>query len=359
MRSLKNIACDIAYSKLGDKILTLTGGQRLIAGIRVRSSKKALLAGAKKAFEKGDALGSLEDYKQALKKHWVSYREYAYQYEFYNKTEEEREEYISRLKMAYFYWRYAPGSAKYVFCNKTRLLTTFKKYVHRKWLFAPDASFEDFEQMVSSVDCIVKPCDGKLGQGIFKTYKDADHKDDRKLYETCVRNRMLVEQCIEACDELKAFHPESLNTLRVVTIANREKACVFSGVFRTGVGKSVVDNTHQGGVSAQINVTDGTVETDGANTSGERFSHHPDSGIAIKGFKIPKWDAIVATCCEAAKVTDNPITGWDVVVNHNGDVELIEGNYGPDMDMMQTRYKKGAKKKICSLIKEYRGIEMK
>lgn len=359
MRSFKNIACDIAYSRFGDAIITFFGVQKMVAGLRVRSTKKTLLAGAKKVFEQGEALGTFEDYKQALKKHWVSYREYAYQYEFYKKTEAEREEYISRLKMAYFYWRYAPGSAKYVFCNKNRILKTFNKYIHRKWLFAPSASFEEFEQMVNCFDCIVKPCDGKLGQGIFKTYKDADHKDDRKLFENCVKSRMLVEQCIEACDELKAFHPQSLNTLRVVTIANRERACVFSGVFRTGVGKSVVDNTHQGGVSAQIDVVGGIVETDGANTSGERFSHHPDSGIAIKGFKIPKWDAIVETCCEAAKVTDNPITGWDVVVNSDGKVELIEGNYGPDMDMMQTRYKKGAKKKIYSLIKEYRGIEMK
>ena len=226
-RSLKNIATDIAYSKLGDKILTLTGTQKLIAGCRVRSSKRALLAGAKKVYEKGSGIGTFEDYKQALKKHWVSYTEYAKQYEFYKKNEEEREEYISRLKMASFYWRYAPGSAKYVFCNKTRFLKAFKKYIHRKWLFAPEASFEDFKQMVSSVDCIVKPCDGKLGQGIFKTYKDDEHKDYQKLYETCVNNRMLVEQCIEECDELKAFHPKSLNTLRVVTIANRERLVCF------------------------------------------------------------------------------------------------------------------------------------
>ncbi len=131
-RSLKNIATDIAYSKLGDKIITLTGAQKLIAKYRVQSSKRALLAGAKKIYEKGLAVGTFDDYQQALKKHWVSYTEYANQYEFYNKTEEEREEYISRLKMAYFYWVYAPGSAKYVFCNKTRFLKAFKKYIHRK-----------------------------------------------------------------------------------------------------------------------------------------------------------------------------------------------------------------------------------
>lgn len=357
--SIKTFVCNIAYSPLGNKMIALLGGQKMYAESHVRSVKKVLLAEARKEFEKETALGSFDDYKQALEKHWVTYSEYANQYEFYKKTEEEREEYISRLRMAYFYWRYAPGAAKHVFRNKTRFLKAFNKYIHRKWLYAPEAAYEDFVQMISNYDCIVKPCDGKLGKGIFKTYKEDDHIDYRKLYESCVKDRMLVEQCVEESEELKAFHPQSLNTLRVVTIANKEKACVFSGVFRTGVGESVVDNSHKGGVSVQINVENGVVETDGANTNGERFVSHPDSGIVFKGFHIPNWDKIVETCCEAAKLTENPITGWDVVLNNHGEVEFIEANYGPDMDMMQTRYKKGAKKKIYALIKEYCGIEMK
>lgn len=355
---LKTFVCNIAYSPFGNKLVSLVGGQRWYAEFHVRSEKKKLLANASKEFGKGSALGTFEDYKKALEKHWVSYSEYANQYEFYKKPEEERDEYVSRLKMAYFYWRYAPGVAKSVFRNKTMFLKAFDKYIHRKWLYAPESSFEDYEQLVTSFDCIVKPCDGKLGKGVFKIFKDADHNDDRKVYESCVKNRMLVEQCIEACEELKAFHPQSLNTLRVVTIANKEKACVFSGVFRTGVGESVVDNSHKGGVSVQINVENGIVETDGANTSGDRFVCHPDSGIVFKGFKIPQWNDVVATCCEAAKQSRNPITGWDVVVNNHGEVEFIEANYGPDMDMMQTRYNAGAKKKIFGLIKEYCGIEM-
>ena len=357
--SLKTFVCNIAYSPFGNKVATLVGAQKMYADFHARAMRKSFLADAKKEYEKETALGSFDDYKQALKKHWVSYREYANQYEFYKKSEEEREEYISRLKMAYFYWRYAPGAAKSVFRNKTRFLKAFSKYIHRKWLYAPEASFEDFVQLVSNYDCITKPCDGKLGKGIFKIYKADNHKDDRKLFESCVKDKMLVEQCVEACEELKAFHPQSLNTLRMVTIANKEKACVFSGVFRTGVGDSVVDNTHQGGVSVQVNVENGIIETDGANTSGERFVSHPDSGIVFKGFQIPKWNKIVETCCEAAKLTENPITGWDVVLNNHGEVEFIEANYGPDMDMMQTRYNAGAKKKLYGLIKEYCGVELK
>ena len=355
---LKTFVCSIAYSPVVNKIVSSMGIVRIWADMHVYSSKRKLLVTARNVYEEGTSVGTFDDYKKALKRHWVTYNEYANQYEFYKKTEEERDEYISRLKMAYFYWRYAPGVAKAVFRNKTKFLKTFEKYVYRNWIYAPDSTFEDFTKFISNYDCIVKPCDGKLGKGIFKVYKEDKHLDLKRLYESCVKDRMLVEECIEACEELKALHPQSLNTIRIVTISNREKACVFSGVLRTGVGDSVVDNSHKGGVSAQINVDKGVVETDGANTNGERFISHPDSGITFKGFKIPKWDAIVETCCEAAKLTGNPITGWDVVVNHQGNVEFVEANYGPDMDMMQTRYKTGAKKKIYALIKEYCGIEM-
>ena len=85
--------------------------------------------------------------------------------------------------MAYFYWRYTPGTAKSVFRNKTKFLTTFKKFIHRQWIYTPESTFEDFVQMVSKYDCIIKPCDGKLGKGIFKTYKDAKREDDRKFYD--------------------------------------------------------------------------------------------------------------------------------------------------------------------------------
>ena len=341
-RNRKAILANAVYSPLGDKIAQWLRIPQLYADYLAWAKKREYLSVAKKEFSTGTAIGSLDDFKHAVAKHWVSYNEYAYQYEFYNKTEEEREEFISSAKMTYFYRRYVPGKVKAISRNKNRFLTKYSKYVHRNWIYTPEATYEEFTQLVSNYDCIIKPCDGVRGQGIFKAFKNSDHTDDRKMYDFCVKNRMLVEQCIESCEELKALHPQSLNTIRVVTIANKEKACVFSGVLRTGVGDSVVDNSHHGGVSAQINVENGVVETDGANTKGERFICHPDSGIVFKDFRIPKWDHIVKTCCEAAKMTDNPITGWDVAINSKGDVEFVEANYAPDMDMMQTRYKAGA-----------------
>lgn len=358
-RTLKSILCKVGYSPLGDKLVWSSGLGYLWLWLHVHSSKKRLLADAMKKFHNGANIGNFDDYKESLDNHWVSYQEYAHQYKFPEKSETQRYEYVSRLRMAYFYWRYTPSAAKQVFREKKIFLRVFGNYIHRQWLYVPEASFEDFEKMITQFDCIVKPYDGKLGQGIFKVYHNSDHTNDLTLYEECKKNRMLLEECIEACDELKVLHPQSLNTIRVVTVNGRDKACVISGVLRTGVGDSVVDNSHAGGVSAQINVSTGIVETDGTDTKGNKYEYHPDSGIKFVGYTVHNWNAIVETCCEAAKLTNAPMTGWDVVVNNHGYVEFVEANYGPDMDMMQTRYKTGAKKKIHALIKEYCGIELK
>lgn len=358
-RFIKIILSSFAYSPLGDKLVTWGGGNKLHARLNVRSSKKKLLEEAKLEYEKGSSLGNLEDYKQALDKHWVSYSEYAHQYEFYKKTEEEREEYVSRLRMRYFYMRYGPGILRPLFRNKQKFLKVFDKYIHRKWLFVPNASYNEFVKLVTNSDCIVKPYGGSLGKGVFKVKKDISLNDIRTLYDYCVLNKNLVEEIIESCEELKAFHPQSLNTIRVVTISNRNNAEIFGSFIRMGVGDSVIDNAHAGGIFAQINIKTGKIVSDGINTDGGKFIYHPDSKLQIKGFKIPHWDIICDTCCEAAKLTDNPITGWDVVINSKGQIEFVEGNHSPDFDVMQSPLQVGVKKRIFAKIKEYRGIEMK
>ena len=354
----KFFVTNLVYSPFGNKIVSLLGLMKLYADYKAYSSKRNAFRVAKKEFGKETAKeGNLEDYKQALDKHWVSYDEYI-QYEFWKKTEEERREFVSRAKMAYFHRRYTPANVKAVF-RKDRFLNFFSSYIHRCWIYTPKASYEEFARLVSKYDCIIKPCNGKLGRGIFKVYKNSDHTDDKDLYDSCVKDRMLVEQCIESCEELKSFHPQSLNTIRVVTVSNREKSEVFGSFLRMGRGNSIVDNAHAGGVFAQINIKTGTIESDGIDTNGNRFVCHPDSGIKLKGFVIPRWESIVRTCCEAAKLSGNTLVDWDVAVNKQGEIEFVEANWGPDFDVMQSPLQVGVKKRLFAKIKEYRGIEMK
>lgn len=356
-KSIKAAVRKVIYSPLGNKIFTATSS-KIYADRLVSIRKKQLLAEAEKQFMKGDAKGSLDDYKKALQKHWVSFSEYVYLFEFWNKTEAERNEYLSRLRMQYFYWRYVPGIKKIVLRDKQKFLSYYSDYIYRKWVYAPEATYESFYELISQYDCIAKPTDSECGQGIYKIFKNGDHSFVKTLFDKCVKDRTLVEECIIACDELSAFHPQSLNTIRLVTISNKEKTMAFSSRFKMGIGDSVIDNVHAGGLYAQVNVDTGIVETDGISVNGDFCEYHPNSGIKIKGFQIPKWNEIVSTCFKAAKMSENPIIGWDVVVNNKGQIEFIEGNHGPDIDTSQSP-QKGLKKRIYALIKEYYGVELK
>lgn len=357
-KHIKLFLRNIVYTSFGDNFFKLFGIQSLYIYLNIQKQKNNLYAEAKKEFEKKSLNGNLIDYKNDLEKHLVSYSEYAYQFEFYKKSEIQKEEFISRLKMRHFYLRYTRSSIKDLFKDKIKFLTTFDKYIHRNWIFAPNATYEEFFGLVSNYDCIIKPINGSLGNGVFKVYKNSNRDEIKSLYDFSINKRLLVEECIDSCEELKAFHPQSLNTIRVVTISNRQKAEVFGAFFRVGCGDSVVDNAHAGGIFAQINIDSGAIESDGINTNREIFIYHPDTGIRFKGFRIPEWNNIIEACCEAAKLTDNIVTGWDVVINRNGIVEFIEGNNSPDFDVMQSPLQIGVKKRLYSLIKKYSGIEM-
>lgn len=357
-RNVKSRVFHYLNSPFG-RFLVSNGGGRLFAEWSLYNTKRSFLKDAIQNYSSGSTIGSLDDYKQSLKTHWVSFNEYAFQYEFHKLSEDERDDFVSRLKMDFFYRRYTPFAAKLIFREKRLFLNVFKAYVHREWLYAPESTYEAFEKLVTKYDCIVKPCDGNLGRGIFKIPKDYNKCNLKELFNSCVNDHMLVEQCIDSCKELRDFHPQSLNTIRVVTVSNREKAMVFGSFLRTGVGDSVVDNAHAGGIFAQIDVQKGVIESDGIDTNNNHFENHPDSGLQFKGFQIPHWETILSTCCEAAKETDSPIVGFDVAINHNGQVELVEGNYGPDFDVMQSPLKIGVKKRLFSLIHDYTGIELK
>ena len=105
---------------------------------------------------------------------------------------------------------------------------------------------------------------------------------------------------------------------------------------------------------AQINVENGIVESDGITTRGEKVEIHPYSGKVIKGFKIPHWDKIKNVCMEAAKKeSDIYFAGWDVCINKNGNIELIEANHAPDFDLMQSPLKIGIRNKLNCVLKEF------
>ena len=320
----------------------------------VKSELNRLLAEAKENFTQHSyPHGTLSDYIDAFDKHWCSFSEYMYQYEYWKLNEHERSEYVSRMQMIAFYRIVLPSSIKNIFWQKKLFLETFSDYIHRKWIDVNKCKFEDYQRFVSTRDCIVKLGEGCCGVGVYRITSKDIQTQTFVYFEELKRKGALIEECVEGCYELQVFHPKSLNTLRVVTVLHNGVHEILHSFFRVGVGDSVIDNAHAGGLFVQIDIESGRLVTDGISVDGAKLSRHPDSQIEFKGTIIPKWELIKKTVLDAANSLPGLfICGWDVAVTKDGVIEIIEGNHGPDFDVMQSPLKRGYFKRMNKYIKD-------
>lgn len=323
-----------------------------------RAEKKDLWTDAVSFFEeKHPEHGCLRDYRKAMLRHRVSIKEYN-TYEFWRLSEEERKKYLSEKELKCIYRKVADVSENRWIDNKLMTHLKFAKYMQRDWICPSIVSFESFSQFVSDRDCIVKPWKGSLGLGIFLVKKDSE-KDMYKLYEKCRDNGLMVEERVQSCKEMNEFHPQSLNTVRVLTMYNGDKFEVVASMFRMGVGEQVVDNGSAGGILAPIDLNTGVILDDGKDKEGHRYVRHPNSGKVIKGFVVPYWKEVKEACREMASFIPKKVfAGWDVCVLETGEIELIEVNSGSNVMGLQTAYGSGLRPKIQAIGKDVLGIDL-
>lgn len=301
--------------------------------------------------------GSLANYRQAMLRHLVSYDEYMYCYEFWNKDKKQWEEFISLLEIWCIYRKTVQVSVAQNAKNKILCLKSFEKFVSRNWLYPKEVTYTVFKEFINTFDCLAKPKKGSLGNGIFRIEK-GDEDDIKRLYVFCCENDYIIEELLKGNKEMEEFHPNSLNTIRVFTISKGERCELISAVFRMGVGDRIVDNGFAGGILAPIDINTGVVTREGRDERGHTYTEHPDSGKTIKGFVIPQWQNVVNTCKNMAKIMDNLVfAGWDICVCENGHVELVELNSYPSVTIMQTATLQGLKPRLRALGKEVLGYD--
>lgn len=128
--------------------------------------------------------------------------------------------------------------------------------------------------------------------------------------------------------------------------------------MRVGVSGSIVDNAHAGGVFSQINTESWCLESNGIDVCGHEYEEHPDTHKRFKGFQIPRWDdckALVGIAMQ--KYPKVIVCGWDLCINDKGEIEIIEGNHAPDVDVMQSPLKVGKRKYYQAVLENF-GIKL-
>jgi hypothetical protein len=204
-------------------------------------------------------------------------------------------------------------------------------------------SWNEFLAKNAGIDLFCKPLAGFGGQGAFRISREDIHEILGK--NNVVINRindlvifpMILNEVIESHPLIAEFHPESLNTLRMITVIKGSTPYILASFLRLGTGSNLMDNYRVGGIIVQVDKATGKITKTGYQKSTFGLSHvkHPDTHIAFEGRKIPFWDEICDIVVFGHSLLREPHTiGWDIAVTPTGPL-IIELNQYPDIDAIQ------------------------
>jgi hypothetical protein len=183
------------------------------------------------------------------------------------------------------------------------------------------------------LDAFCKPVAGIHGDGAFPLHVSGgvvrtgiQGLTPQDLKARLVTRHILQERLAQH-PAMASLHPDSINTLRLVTVATGEGATPLTAALRMGSGGSVVDNWAHGGIMVRIDLMTGRPVGPALFKKTPRsLTHHPDGGVEFGAFTIPFFHAAVALACRLqADLYGFHSVGWDIAITPDGP-SFLEGN---------------------------------
>lgn len=297
----------------------------------------------------------LLDYYTSLIRYGTVVSDY-FEYQFWKKRNIERAEYVTMLFSRKIQKIFNKGADKTVFLDKSKFNKTYADFrnIISMDLSSDKNTIDDFVSFVKECNrkVLMKPLMGASGAGIYKADVSSDEKA-KALYSKIKQGNVdyMAEEIFEQTGSLHAANPTSLNTVRIFTLYDGKDIYLMCAGVRIGGGKSIVDNIHAGGMVCELEKNTGTIISPGYNLRGERFIHHPVTGVLLPGLVVPQWTKVLNTIKKAAMVTPSiGHSAWDVAVSED-DITLIEANDQGNFDVIQCCTQKGCKKDYIKVIK--------
>lgn len=239
----------------------------------------------------------------------------------------------NRLQKRYF----CPGVQEpdyLLFWEKHQFNETFREFIRREWLYAPDSTPEEIGAFLARHEVfIMKQPVGNMGTGVKLCHREELEQDS--FISWCIEGKILLESYIHQHPDMAALNPSSVNTVRILTVRYKGKALAAGAGLRCGRTESYLDNFHAGGTAYPLDIETGIITGPGRDINGNAYLRHPTSGHIMPGFQVPHWQELLDMVCKAALISPRVgWVGWDVAVLPDG-VELIEGNHSPGLTVIQ------------------------
>ena len=277
----------------------------------------------------------LKDMKDCAVKYGAGYMDYNL-FEMYDLTDAQRDTYLTRGRNNALIKKYNDQSYVHIFNNKDEFNELFEEFLHRDWVLVKPQNKEKVLEFFAKHDrFMVKPLDGCCGKGV-ELVELSSYASPEAAFDALVSGDPVeLEELIIQHPQVSSVYPNSINTVRTVSITKDGVPHIICTYFRIGNGGRHVDNFNSGGMVAPVDEVTGIVKDRAIDKNKTLYENHPQTGTPIKGFQFPDWDKAMDMVKQAAtRVSQVGYVGWDVAFGVDGPM-LVEGNNFPGHDIYQ------------------------
>lgn len=280
-----------------------------------------------------------------------------FQYEFKKKNDVGRSEYLTDQER-FVLFRHCYDFAQYEkIRNKWFQYNEIGEFWGRECILCDKSTctepgFYIYERFVEKNPVyIYKPIRDCCGNGVVKV--DTKGKDLKKLYDEHCNyvGGGIIDECISQESSFSAFHPNSVNAVRLIALRTKHKTTHFwDPMLRIGVGNEIIDNG-SASIRAMGDIGSGIIYTKGRDGYGNEYMVHPDTGKTIVGFSIPEYKEMTLVADKVMNKIEQyaRFVGFDMAYTNNG-WTIIEINPFPQFYMQQMLVSRGQKKELLALL---------
>lgn len=180
-------------------------------------------------------------------------------------------------------------------------------------------------------EVILKPCIGESsGHGVqlLQLQNGIDLKSNRKIEQILevYGKDFIIQERVRLAKEYADLHPDSCNTLRIMTYRLDNEIKVSPITLRIGRGGSHLDNGHAHGIFIGVS-NDGYLQKYACDCQNNKYEMHPDTNVIFENYFVPYIPNVINSVKEFHTCIPNlGIINWDICINDRGQVVIIEDN---------------------------------
>lgn len=170
--------------------------------------------------------------------------------------------------------------------------------------------------------------------GLVSVKNNSTKKHIEELFLSYDKN-YIVQSAIRQCEKMAVLNPTSLNTIRIMTYKRKEDVVILFAVVRMGRKGAVIDNASAGGLYCGVN-PDGSLKKEAYTLAPFSKCYKSDNGVTFEDFTLPKYAEMKALVKEwHNELPYARLIGWDLAVDENDDIVLVEINATPPPGLFQ------------------------